>query len=327
MSITYRLIVLLAICAIGLQAKDVVGCGTKVDADLKLEADIGPCTGDGLILNTPNTDVTIDLNGHEILGQGIGKGVAILQYYDDHTVILKGPGRITNFQIGVDIHSDSSTLVYGLRLQHNSMGIMIWRTYKEVRVHSNTIIAGKNGSVGIGVGGTAYVYQNTISGHSDSGVRLYEGSSTVAANVITENRLGVFGVNGTYVCTALRGNRITDNLSDGIQLGPMAPMLTLFVPTCFQFEDNIVASNKGSGIAVLGGGYNHALIQDNIVERNQIDGITLKGSGFLQVFGNRVQRNGGIDLFWDPVLSPDTCGRLNVFDTQSQPTLPQCPTQ
>src|SRR5262245_18793772 len=53
-------------------------CGLTVTSDFQLDRDLGPCQGDGLIVDA--SDVTLDLRGHTITGEHAGRGIYVKQH-------------------------------------------------------------------------------------------------------------------------------------------------------------------------------------------------------------------------------------------------------
>src|ERR687888_1206711 len=89
-------------------------CGQTITRDTTLHADLGPCPGDGLVIGAAN--VTVDLNGHAILGDDTGNsggdvGVGNETGYDG-TVIENGAIRGFFFSIKLDAadHSQVSDI-------------------------------------------------------------------------------------------------------------------------------------------------------------------------------------------------------------------------
>lgn len=304
-------------------------CGTSVTTDtIELESDLGPCPGDGLFINSSQLAVTVNLNGHAIIGSGNGTGLRIGT--STGGVTIKGPGQIMGFGTGIVIQDDD-VLVYQVTLKANQVGIGI--AGNEVRVVSNTIRGEKRGTIGVstGNGGDIFVYHNTITGHSEAGVAIFgESKATVDGNAISNNQTGIFAGPPDLVCFTIRGNHIFHNRANGIDVSPKGistrASALATVGSCFIAEDNRVIGNKGSGIvmeraATLG----QVLIQDNIVRENERDGIDLIGGQGSEVIGNVAVHNLGEDLLWDPGNSPNSCSKQNIFGTTSTPALPPCP--
>src|SRR5690348_4514204 len=98
-------------------------CGASVTTDtIQLESDLGPCPGNGLFINSSQTPVTINLNGHTIAGLGKGAGLKIGT--SNGGVTVKGPGQIADFGTGIAIEDDD-VLVYQVTLKANQVGIAV----------------------------------------------------------------------------------------------------------------------------------------------------------------------------------------------------------
>jgi parallel beta-helix repeat protein len=143
-----------------------VQCGDVIQTDLKLTSNLN-CTGTALrvfgpLLGAPN--ITIDLNGHNITGDGTGMGVFIF----DGQVTLKGKGRISNFEAGVSLITARDVEIYDLTIENNLAGIALFRS-SQVRIFDNTIRGGANGLSGVIMSVVSHtaLYRNTISGFSD----------------------------------------------------------------------------------------------------------------------------------------------------------------
>jgi parallel beta-helix repeat protein len=100
----YIIGVILAIALVAIMSAEkahALACGDTISGDTTLMSNLGPCAGDGLIIDT--ADVTLDLNHKKITGSGLGDGVRIEGVED---VTVKN-GTIQNFNIGVDVESGS----------------------------------------------------------------------------------------------------------------------------------------------------------------------------------------------------------------------------
>lgn len=307
-----------------------IACGASVTTNnVGLTSDLGPCTDNGLFINSSQTAVTVNLNGHTLLGAGRGAGLIIGTSTGGVTV--KGPGQISGFGTGILIQDDD-VLVYNVTLKANQVGIAAGAN--RIRVVSNTIRGEGQGTIGVstGNGGDIFVYQNTITGHSEAGVAIFgESKTSVDGNKISNNQTGIFAGPPDLVCFTIRGNHIFNNRADGIDVSPNGigsrSATALAMPGgCFLVEDNRVTENQGSGIVMdRASTLAQVLIQDNIVRGNQVDGIELIGGRQSEVIGNVAIRNASTDLVWDSVNSPDSCWKQNIFGTSSPSALPSCP--
>ncbi|MBZ5508384.1 MAG: right-handed parallel beta-helix repeat-containing protein [Acidobacteriia bacterium] len=301
----------IASVAVALPHPPSLACGDRIQTSVKLTHDLGPCPDDGIHI-VAATPVTLDLNGHKIIGQGSGTGVTMF----GDSIIVKGPGRIVNFGIGINLdHGTDHVMIYDLNLVRNIEGIFL--DANNVRVLDNTIDGRDRGTTGISIFGPGhYVYRNIIRGHSDFGLLLGRANPVVSQNVITENHVGIhFGREGSYT---IRGNIIFRNETNGIEAE------VTDVGSCGTIEDNFLRANGGNGVLVTGSHSLHAacVVRDNIVQDNRLNGISIAGANDHIVIGNRASNN-GVDLQWDGVAG--ACWSQNIFSTSSPETLPQCP--
>src|SRR5712691_8023264 len=96
-----------------------VACGGTVTGAVALTSDLG-CDGNGLTVGADGT--TIDLNGHTIscadpagyLGSCQGLGFVGIDTNTHNDVLIKGPGTITGFQVGVKVNMGSNVNVRDL---------------------------------------------------------------------------------------------------------------------------------------------------------------------------------------------------------------------
>lgn len=284
-----------------------LACGDFVFTDTTLTEDLGPCPSNGLWI-AASVPLTLDLNGHTITGQGTGDGIVV---FGSH-IVVKGRGRITNFGVGVSLEWGDQVVVYDLNLDKNRSGVALYHS-SGARIFDNTIRGLKGLSTGVFLSdSSALVYRNEIKDFS-YGFLNYAGSIVISENVITNNQTGIrLGIDdGSY---RVRGNIIQRNQGNGIEADVAAN------GSCGQIEDNMVKDNGENGILVTGI-FGSCLVQDNLVTRNQLNGISVGGGNGHKLLGNRLYGN-GVDLNWDGVS--DSCGAQNVFDTSSQPQLPQC---
>lgn len=299
--------------AVALPHPPSLACGDRIQASIKLTHDLGPCPGDGIHI-VAATPMTLDLNGHKIIGQGSGTGVNMF----GDSIIVKGPGRIVNFGIGINLeHGTGHVMIYDLDLVRNIEGITLLFSDR-VRILDNTIDGRDRGKTGISISGVSnsFFYRNTIRGHADSGFWLGEGNPVVSQNVITENHVGIhFGTDGSYT---VRGNMVFRNETNGIEAELIEP------GGCGTIEDNFLRANGENGLLVTG---RHSLfaacvVRDNVAEDNRLAGISIAGANDHTVIGNRASHN-GVDLQWDGVAG--ACFSQNIFSTSSPQSLPQCP--
>lgn len=311
------------IAAIAARPAFAVQCGDEIRTDLKLTSNLN-CLGTALSVTGPlpgSPNITIDLNGHDITGDGTGIGIFIF----DGQVTLKGKGRISNFETGVSLATAFDVVIYDLTIESNQTGIALLRS-GGVRIFDNTIRAGVNGQIGVLMSAVAHaaLYRNTISGFSQYGIRIPSGDPpdtsfpVISENVIRGNQTGI-SIRGLDSDSVIRGNLIVDNQLNGIEIGP------IFEAGC-TIEENQVLRNGGHGILLQDRIPNGCFIANNLVQKNELGGISiLEGMQLatqgVRVEGNRLSRN-GTDLLWDG--ASNSCWLQNVFVTSSPQVLPKC---
>ncbi|MEJ7844022.1 MAG: right-handed parallel beta-helix repeat-containing protein, partial [Acidimicrobiales bacterium] len=100
---------------------DHLACGATVTQNVTLDSDIGPCTGDGLVVATSN--VTINLNGFRIFadnGAGDNAGIRIRPGAAGLTTgvtIIRG--TVEGFDAGIGIFGGGNNLVRNMTIQNN----------------------------------------------------------------------------------------------------------------------------------------------------------------------------------------------------------------
>jgi parallel beta-helix repeat protein len=300
-----------------------VACGAQIRTDVILTSDLH-CAGNALFIIGPLTgapNITIDLNGFSVIGDGTGAGITVAAVGG---VIVKGPGRVSNFQVGLSVNQAADVVAYDLTLVNNQTGIVAVRA-SATRIFDNVIRAGRNGQIGVSINTSTkiFLYRNTITGHSSFGVQIPVGDPpdvtfpTISENTIKHNGGGIF-VTGLDSDSIIRGNIIAENDGNGIEIGNI-------IEAGCTIEGNTVQANVGSGIVISGRPQTGCLIQNNLVTSNLVNGISVvSGAPFpleIRVLGNRLSLN-GIDMLWDSIST--SCFSQNVFSTSTPAAFPPC---
>jgi parallel beta-helix repeat protein len=271
-----------------------VQCGQTLTTDVTLQADLGPCSGDGLIVTGDN--VTLDLNGHTIRGGNLGVGVTPEQtgvrVKNDSGVIVRN-GTVRDFYAGVVLDGVSHSTVTGMTLTHNT------GTGTEENILGD----------GIYLTGSSYntLSNNTVTDNGPyAGIDIWYSSlhNTVSYNYIADNNLTI----------TASPNVPADQLDDGIhaEIGSSYTVV----------DHNRVYRNGHGGIAVNGHGVANSVVTYNDVRDNGKDGISASGNGGHLVSHNIVDHN-GYDQFHLPGAAPnpgdgvDLCG--TCLDRQDNP--------
>ncbi|MEN3314787.1 MAG: hypothetical protein V7605_1021 [Acidimicrobiaceae bacterium] len=101
----------------------VLACGSTVTQSTTLTANVGPCTGDGLIITKSN--VTLNLNGFKVTGKkrpGDQAGIRVVNTANPPaglTGVTIRNGTVTGFDAGVVIFGGSGNTVTGMTVQNN----------------------------------------------------------------------------------------------------------------------------------------------------------------------------------------------------------------
>ena len=103
-----------------------IACGTTITANTTLHSNIGPCSGDGIIVGANN--ITLNLNGHEIFGtdgDGGGNQAGIRVPFKSGVSIVgkrrpaQSAGTIRGFDAGVFVNGGSGNTIKNLVVRDN----------------------------------------------------------------------------------------------------------------------------------------------------------------------------------------------------------------
>lgn len=285
-----------------------LGCGAVVTTSVRLQADIGPCAGAGLVIAADG--VTLDLGGHRVLGTlsprpGLAVNTAnaagiLLRRTSRSTVVN---GEVAAFAIGVQIAGGAGNHV------------------SRLHVHDNIGVDNGDGIAVFGSDGNRIDRNRVIHNGQWSGISLLNagpaGSSRneVVDNLILGNDVPMFDDAGVAIDKrdigiAVEGpgataNRIAGNVVDGsgtngIQVFPACSSgynVSTGCPGTVPNDGNVIAGNTvtrngfgapldgalGDGISLLAMGPpvvvtpDHTTVTGNVVRGNQRNGISLGG--------------------------------------------------
>jgi parallel beta-helix repeat protein len=241
---------------VGTEASHVT-CGQLITTDTKLDNDLVNCPNNGLVIGAD--DVTLDLNGHVIDGDGTefascppdepcDLGVVDL---DHHGVTIKG-GTIREFGFGALVVGASDSRITRLVLSNNLRAglLVVGSSHSEI----DAVTASANGLT------TDF-----------SGVAIFDSDElTIAKNAVFEN--GDIG----FFIVGLENSRIEKNSISG-NLEPEAAII-------LEGSGNVLSENRASGN------------QDGIIvfgDANTIAGNLLSGAGCPGECGFGVSLEGG----------------------------------
>ena len=240
-----------------------IGCGTTITASTTLHSDIGPCSGDGIIIGANN--ITLNLNGHEIFGTpgpGDGNQAGIRLPFRSGVTITSGrgpqpTGAVRDFDAGVFINGGSKNNVGNLIVRDNvgpltsesllGDGIILFHSAMN-RIINNTVL--RNGYFdGIGVLGL---------GSNDNIIR---------GNTVEEN-MGISEEESPELSPDQNVPHYINAPGHGIIVSHFLdqPLFTDEAIYHNHIQNNVVRQNDGSGISTVAN--LQAAITGNVVEDN-----------------------------------------------------------
>jgi large repetitive protein len=279
-------------------------CGQVITEDTTLRSDLGPCPGDGLVIGARK--VTLDLNGHAIVGDDTGDlyegDIGVKGEGYARTVIKNGEihdffksikldradrSRVrditdagTNYcRVGPDVQVLRSR---GTKIKHSvacavqdGIGFVVSGSHSEIE---NNIASGQ------GVEGSGFKvsgFHNEISGNSNldlGGIKIHGSRNRVRGNYVEGGELSIFLVEGAR-------NRVARNsipfIENGLQvLGPRNVIRKNVV--------GVAPDEAVSEILAVASDCRDVRVEDNVLH----NGMLLSGCQNAQVEGNIVPSSG-----------------------------------
>jgi parallel beta-helix repeat protein len=274
------------------ESTPVTECGQVLSAPGKyhLTADLGPCTGDGVVINASGVHLT--LAGFTITGTSSTAGCSFGNVQAG--VLVQTPGGPSGPGLSfVDVNGGTVTGFFA--------GILLGASFSRV----SAMTVADSCLWGIAALGTHNLIDtNVVTRNRDVGVHLFSSNNvTVRSNDISGNGgCGLF-INGSNGST-IRDNIVRNNRREGI---------------CSYGNANVIEGNDASGnfegILVSGMG---TVVRDNTAHRNGNGGIVIgAGSSGNRVMGNTAWSNGQADLSDGNAGCDTNSWRRNVFETDS----------
>jgi parallel beta-helix repeat protein len=235
------------------------------------------------------SDVTIDLNGFQLLGNKEPNGIGISAQGPNISGIVIRGGTISNFAAGIDLLSSRLSTVEHVSV-HDCDGFGIGVGSAETgnaTVSWNTVT---NCGNGIGVGPNSTVSWNTASQNNESGIVVNEGS-TVISNTASRNKIHGIRVLGNGVL--ISSNTAFGNQGDGISV--FGKGATIISNTASENLYGIHVFDSQSG----------ALISSNTTFGNRASGI------FMSCPANAVGNMSANNLIDIEAVGMGVCSRIN----------------
>lgn len=287
------LFVVVAVCgvttAVGQAPPPGIECGDTITADTILDRDLTGCPSNGIVIGADN--ITLDLNGHTISGDGelvrrcprrqpCDMGV----FNDRHDGVTIRNGSLRGFALGVLVGGVRGNRLVELSSSRNQFfGYVIADSSRTaIRRSSGNDNPAPDGD-GLGVFGShdLRIVRNSFRRNGQLGMHIEDSpANLVERNVVADN--GDFGILLEADRNQLRRNRFARDGVAAIQVGPGG-------------SRNVIAGNRirgsGEGIGIEKG-------RGNVVARNVVVGV----------------RHDGIRLgMWNPpIASTRTVVRRNL---------------
>lgn len=232
-----------------------VSCGETITTSTTLAADVTDCAGEGLVIGAD--DVTLDLNGHTVGGNG--SGVGIEDTAGRSGVTIEG-GTVKGFDVGVDVANADHTGVTAVSAQGGIAGILVVSS-REIRVVDDSV--SQTSGYAIPMFDTDHVLAagNTLR-DDQHGILL----SCCGHGVFTDNRITRSG-GGVAIDDSsddlISGNVMTDG-GDAIGLSNSTRALVAHNRMSglgFRFPET-------GGFGVLLDGTDHVVVRDNVMAQS-----------------------------------------------------------
>lgn len=223
-----------------------VACGAVITRSVTLHADVGPCSGDGLVVVADR--VRVNLNGHRVFGtaaQGTSAGIRLL---DVRRVTLMN-GSVDNFDAGVLVYRGGSNTVRDLNVHDNNSNQFVADNPDSAELGDGILILGSTDN--------RIAYNEVRDNGPFSGISIVsetENQSVVGplptGNVITRNVVAhnahpdLCTSEGTYFGGPCNPGEAVFNQDIGVRIeGPGASFTTV--------SRNLITESGREGLAVL----------------------------------------------------------------------------
>jgi parallel beta-helix repeat protein len=246
------------------------------------------CPGDAVTISGDN--VRFGLNGFSISStDAAGSGISVIS--GAGTVVgvqIKGPGRVTLFNVGISLYQTNDSRVAGVTVIENKTGVAV--TFSDGARITDSVIS-NNAETGVLVvdSQNGLFSGNTLSNNALAGYFL----SGATNNVIASNDVSSNAVVGIQIQDGSDGNVVQKNTANnGNQSGTRGIVVT-------NSANNTVRGNSASGNEIgihLTVGTTGTIVQTNTVNTNVVGIAVLQGATGNALSKNTALGNTAIDL-------------------------------
>jgi parallel beta-helix repeat protein len=308
-----------------------VSCGETITADTTLDSDLLDCPDNGVVIGAD--DVTLDLNGHLIDGDGTCpmEGFCAGVLNDGHDRVTVSDGSVRQFDQGVVVHGSDNRVVGISAAENRYVGIyVIFSAHilvrdssatdnglpgigaynsHDVQIVHNSVQRNEGGGLEVIAGSDNVVKSNLASRNRFYGIYLGASDTQVRRNRFVGNRTGIYvfdgrrsvitrnrisrGAQGINIAKG-RGNRVARN----VIVRPHGYGLQLGFQRGGKGGDTIVRRNlvrKSGGDGFRVKPNHHGVLSHNVARRTRHDGFDIQ-SRFTKLTGNQAVRNGDLGI-------------------------------
>jgi|SRR5215216_3630200 len=184
-------------------------CGQVVEGLVELNSDLN-CTGDGLIVGSDDT--TVSLNGHTIRGPGPDSSKVGVSVGNQDGVRIEGPGTIEQFQAGVLASGAKGTSISLVTLRENQIAVFSTGT-EGLQAMQNIITQNSIGTASHSSNGLQLT-ENLVTGNVLAGITFVNTrDSMISTNNVLESQNGIF-VDPQSSDNTIQSNNVLRNTVD-----------------------------------------------------------------------------------------------------------------
>src|ERR671918_1458207 len=215
-------------------------CGQVVSGVVNLTANLN-CSGDGIIINGPNT--VINMNGFSITGPGQDSSKVGIMVPNVDNVVVNGPGSISNFQAGVLLTGANGFKINSAILSNNQIGTFMTGA-ENAQVQQNIIQGNSIGVASHSSTGSA-IDSNLMNGNLLAGITFVNTQqSSVGMNNIVGSQNGVF-LDGQSKQNTISANNVLENVIDLNNANGLPTNIN-----ANQYVDNSCETSNPSGLCI-----------------------------------------------------------------------------
>ncbi|HXZ89845.1 MAG TPA: right-handed parallel beta-helix repeat-containing protein [Candidatus Dormibacteraeota bacterium] len=279
-------------------------CGATITTNTTLTANIGPCSGNGLIIGA--NGITLNCAGHTITATtgNTNEGITV----KGQTKVTVENCKVTGFYVGIDLYfsSTSNTLTGNTANKNAYYGFSLSGSSSSNNILTRNT-ANNNAYYGFYLSGSSnnILTKNTANGNTLIGFSLsFSSSNTLSGNTANSNALAGFYLTGSCSENRFTGNTANNDKNFGFALyGGSSNTLTRNTANHnvdgFFFSDSSSNSLTGNtankndrGFHLYGSSSN--TLTDNTASYNDADGFLLEASSS----SNTLTKNTANSNYW-----------------------------